>query len=162
MIKIRFLTLLLLTLSISGSLNCYNAQKKAAPPPPPPPPALPAVKEAAEEAPPYKDQKDERRLSIDELKAAFDKGEVLIVDVRSEESFKRGHIKGAISVPLDKIEEQKIPSEKKIVTYCSCPAEQTSGKAVDDLIKRGYKNVAALVGGYEAWVDKGYPVEKAN
>jgi rhodanese-related sulfurtransferase len=65
---------------------------------------------------------EELRVSFEEFKKLYDRGEVLVVDVRSAESYQAGHIPGAISVPLDAV-EARIPELKKekraIVTYCT-------------------------------------------
>lgn len=62
-----------------------------------------------------------RRVTIEELRAAMEKGAVLIVDVRGDEVFKAGHIKGAISIPGDQIASRTkgLPRDKLIVAYCS-------------------------------------------
>lgn len=61
------------------------------------------------------------RISLADAKKAFDAGEVVIVDTRSENSYKNEHIKGAINVPAGNFEKayNKIPKGKKIITYCS-------------------------------------------
>lgn len=64
----------------------------------------------------------ELRVSYPEFKRLYDKGEVLVLDTRSEEAYQSGHIPGAVLVPLDAV-EAKIPELRKekraIVTYCS-------------------------------------------
>lgn len=74
---------------------------------------------AAQGAPP---SRAEMRIAFDEFKKLYDRGEVLVLDVRSAESYRKGHIPGAVSVPLDDV-EAKIPELKKekraIVTYCT-------------------------------------------
>lgn len=62
-----------------------------------------------------------RRITPAEVRAALDKGEAIIVDVRGEGSFEAGHVKGARSIPyldlLSRIDE--FPRDKMIITYCS-------------------------------------------
>jgi len=64
----------------------------------------------------------ELRIPIDDFRALHAKGEVLVLDVRAVESYREGHIPGAVSLPLDAV-EQKIAELRKerrpIVTYCS-------------------------------------------
>jgi 3-mercaptopyruvate sulfurtransferase SseA len=48
--------------------------------------------------------------------------QLLVIDVRDAESYRLGHIPGAVSVPLDQIPrraEELRGSKKPIVTYCS-------------------------------------------
>jgi Rhodanese-like domain len=62
-----------------------------------------------------------RRISVSELKAELEKGEVVIVDTRPAASYKTSHIKGAMSIPYDEFGRRmkEIPKGKTIVTYCS-------------------------------------------
>ena len=63
-----------------------------------------------------------RRLSLDEVKKALDEGRIVLLDVRAAEAYGKGHIPGALSVPLDavaaKAGELK-KSGKRIVAYCA-------------------------------------------
>ena len=62
-----------------------------------------------------------RRVTIPELRAALEKGEAVVVDVRGSVEYQLGHIKGAINVPLGLISRQvnDLPQYKLIVTYCA-------------------------------------------
>jgi rhodanese-related sulfurtransferase len=60
------------------------------------------------------------RVGIDELKK--DAGKVLVIDVRSADAYRAGHIAGAISVPSSSLSTSlpKLKAAKKpIVTYCA-------------------------------------------
>ncbi|HEX8140794.1 MAG TPA: rhodanese-like domain-containing protein [Pyrinomonadaceae bacterium] len=61
------------------------------------------------------------RITTSELRDALEKGTAIVVDVRSPESFKAGHIRGAINIPEAEITRRKdeLPRDKKIVLYCS-------------------------------------------
>jgi 3-mercaptopyruvate sulfurtransferase SseA len=63
------------------------------------------------------------RVSAKEAKLAFDKGEAVIVDVRSAEAFAAGHAVGAISIPIDQIENNidNVPLKKDqwVIPYCT-------------------------------------------
>ena len=62
-----------------------------------------------------------RRISVSELKAEMDKGEVVVVDTRPLATYQTSHIKGAISIPYDEFGRRmkELPKGKPIVTYCS-------------------------------------------
>ena len=102
-----------------------------------------------------------RRITADELKPQFDRGEVTIIDVREADQFLQSHIPGALQIPLARIEGEiaYLPKGKPIVTYCTCPAEESSGQAVEILQHAGITGAAALQGGLAAWRKAGYPVE---
>ena len=103
-----------------------------------------------------------RRISVEELQAALERGEAVLVDVRGGVEYDLGHIKGARSVPLGLIAEQagQLPRDKLIVTYCACTHEQLSVRGAQEMKKQGIEKTAALVGGWNAWVEAGLPTEK--
>ncbi len=102
---------------------------------------------------------DFRRITIDEFKALYERGEVTVIDVRDARDFQQLHIPGALQIPLARIEGEiaYLPKDKLIVTYCSCPAEESSGQAVQILKQGGITNAAALQGGFQKWNARGYP-----
>ncbi len=106
------------------------------------------------------------RITVDELLQKINSGsDIIIVDTRLdvEQQYKEGHITGAIAVPLSNITEGQwtAPADlgKEVIFYCSCPNDKTSARAALELIGKGYMNVKALKGGYNAWTEAGYPVE---
>jgi 3-mercaptopyruvate sulfurtransferase SseA len=66
---------------------------------------------------------DYERITADELKGLLgNKADIVVVDVRSIESYKVGHIPGAISMPYaDEIKARhgELPQDKTIILYCS-------------------------------------------
>jgi len=98
------------------------------------------------------------RISIDDLKPLADSGSVTIIDVRTSEAYVASHIPGALHIPLSRIEGeiQYLPKDKRVVTYCTCPAEESSGEAVLVLQKFGFE-AKALLGGFDVWKTRGFP-----
>lgn len=65
------------------------------------------------------------------------KNEYTIVDVRTEEEFLNSHIKEAINIPYDKIDENvRLDKEKIIFVYCRSGAR--SKMAYNTLLNLGY------------------------
>ena len=93
------------------------------------------------------------KISVPEAEQLVRTGKAVFVDVRSNDQFALGHIKGALSIPGSQLiaRIREIPAGTKIIAYCACSAEQSSGHAVQDLVAHGIKNSAALVGGWSAW-----------
>ena len=62
-----------------------------------------------------------RRITVREAQEAVAQGKAIIIDVRGEDSYKAGHIKGARWIRLDDIGSRagKLPRNKMIITYCS-------------------------------------------
>lgn len=60
------------------------------------------------------------RVTAEDLKAQLDRGDALIlVDVRKESVYARGHIPGAICLPITEIESrlEDLPADKPLVFY---------------------------------------------
>lgn len=76
----------------------------------------------------------------------------LIIDVRTPEEFKQGHIASAINIPLqilsDSLGSKNIKKDTKIVLYCQSGVR--SKKAAEILDKLGYANVHTM-GGINSW-----------
>jgi len=100
------------------------------------------------------------RISMDDAIKLHKEGKAVFIDVRSNEQFTDGHIKGALSIPGSQIvgRFKEVPPGKTVITYCACSAEQSSGRAAQQLIGHGVKNVFALKGGWAGWQSAGHPV----
>ena len=61
------------------------------------------------------------RILLQEAKAAYDAGNVVIVDTRDANAYKAEHIKGAINIPSAEFENRykELPKDKQIIAYCS-------------------------------------------
>jgi hypothetical protein len=62
-----------------------------------------------------------RRITVEELHKLYEKGEVVIIDTRSEMAYKESRIKGAILVPVGDVaaKADELPHNKMIVAYCT-------------------------------------------
>lgn len=94
--------------------------------------------------------------------------DIIWIDVRNSDDYNKGHVKGALGIPLSDLEYNlhKIPKDKEIVFYCEgtwdggkCDASLSAGRI---LIKNGFKpgKIKVFEDGYGAWENAGYPVEK--
>jgi len=52
----------------------------------------------------------------------------------------------------------KLPRDRDLILYCTCPSEETSGKVALQLHKLGINRVRPLRGGFDAWRAAGYPL----
>lgn len=59
------------------------------------------------------------RVTAVEAHDAFEKGKAIIVDVRSESSYRVGHIQGALWMPDVASRTKELPRDKMIIFYCS-------------------------------------------
>lgn len=104
-----------------------------------------------------------REISIDELRRAEERGEPwVVVDVREDHEWERGHLPGAVHLGrgiLERDVEQRFP-DKDAPLVLQCGGGFRSALAADNLQRMGYTRVRSLAGGYRAWVEEGLPVER--
>ena len=72
-----------------------------------------------------------------DIKHIMSNNEYKIVDVRSEEEFNTGHIKDAINIPVNEIENIEI--DKNITIFVYCKSGNRSKLAYNTLKRLGYK-----------------------
>ena len=101
-------------------------------------------------------------LDVAYVKAQFDKGRKFTsVDLRPVEAYRKGHLPAARSIPRSELETrfEEIPKVDLVVLYCECPL-----KDAEDVYRflRGhsYRNLGLMAEGFNAWAERGYPVER--
>lgn len=90
--------------------------------------------------------------------------EVVVVDARSAEMYREGHIKKAISLPLEEVEQEiyKIADGKDRTLLLYCRNQARSTKAASILHNLGFSRLFVLAGGFSKWQSENRPVEKAR
>jgi len=91
-------------------------------------------------------------MSRDELRKRLRRNEVVLVDVRPAEEFDAGHIEGALSIPLDELDERlaELPPGSEIVAYCRGEFCAYAHEAVRALRAAG-RPARRLDGGWPEW-----------
>jgi rhodanese-related sulfurtransferase/DNA-binding transcriptional ArsR family regulator len=86
-------------------------------------------------------------------------GEVVLLDLRPREEYEAGHIPGAVSIPLDDLEERLalLPPRAEIVAYCRGPYCVMAPRGIAILRRHGYR-VRRLEDGVGDWRLAGLPV----
>jgi thiosulfate/3-mercaptopyruvate sulfurtransferase len=96
-------------------------------------------------------------LTPEELKRRLDAGEnVLVVDIRGEGEFRRGHIPGAVNVPFHSFAQAVEDRDWEGDVVMACPVGQSSKQAARLLesyegVDPGETTLFNLEGGYRAW-----------
>jgi len=95
-------------------------------------------------------------LTPEEVNERVQRGDIRVIDTRSPGEYERGHIPGAINVPLGDL-PSRVPDidwdDTDVV--CACPIGQSSKQAA--MLIRSYEGVdddvfvASMAGGYEEW-----------
>jgi len=102
-------------------------------------------------------------IKITELKSAMASKQVTIIDVNGTESYRQGHIPGAVDFTANKEKLASVlPKDKNalVVAYCGgpkCNAYESAAKAAQKL---GYTNVKHLAAGISGWQEAGERMEK--
>jgi phage shock protein E len=88
----------------------------------------------------------------------------VILDVRSEAEFEQGHIPGAVHIPHDelpgRVGELSASLSDAIVVYCMLGPRARRGEKT--LLQHGFGHVLHLDGGFLAWEDAGFPIERSS
>jgi rhodanese-related sulfurtransferase len=104
-------------------------------------------------------------ISIKDVKAAADAKSAVIIDANGPDSYKSGHVPGALSFAAIKQDlASKLPTDKKalVIAYCGnpkCGAYLSAAKAAQKL---GYTNVKHMAAGIDGWKAAHMPTESAN
>ncbi|MFQ5675166.1 MAG: ArsR/SmtB family transcription factor [bacterium] len=100
-------------------------------------------------------------ISKDDLWKRVQNNDVIVLDVRPSEEYKKGHIPGALSIPLSQLKKRldEIPKGREVVAYCRGPYCVLSAEAMEILRNAGYKAVR-LKEGLPEWKEAGLPVEE--
>ena len=88
----------------------------------------------------------------------------VLLDVRSAESFTRGHVPGAVNLPHGKIVEANLaeyPTDTVFVVYCAGPHCNGADKAALRLARLG-RPVKKMIGGMEGWKDEGFALTPSS
>jgi phage shock protein E len=100
--------------------------------------------------------------SLDTVKKRVEEKKAVLVDVREQSEWDRGHIKGAVLLPLSRLRSGTDPKQvattlpKGKVVYCHCASGRRCLVAADALKKLGY-DARPLKEGYGDLVKAGFP-----
>jgi rhodanese-related sulfurtransferase len=103
-------------------------------------------------------------VTIPEVKQAIADGKVTIIDVNGAQSYKNGHVPGALDFSAIKKElATKLPADKGalIVAYCGGPSCGAYARAANAAKELGYTNVKHMSAGISGWVKAGEKTDKS-
>ncbi len=102
-------------------------------------------------------------ITAEELNEQIQRSQApLILDVRSESEFARGHIPGALNIPQHQLSDRlsKIDAAKTEEIVVHCYNGHRARMAKKHLSKAGYLYVRELDGHMNGWKSGGYPIKK--
>jgi rhodanese-related sulfurtransferase len=105
-----------------------------------------------------------RRLSPMEATGKMNRDDAAILDVRAEADFQKGHVVGAINIPLSQIDASlaRLQKYKSKPVIAICATGQTSGGAVKKLRAAGFEDLYSVAGGINAWEGASLPLTRKS
>lgn len=79
-----------------------------------------------------------------------DKASTILLDVRTPDEFGRGHIEGALNIPVDELRDRldEIDKEKEVIEYC---AVGLRGHVAERILSQNGFTVKNMTGGYKTY-----------
>jgi rhodanese-related sulfurtransferase len=99
---------------------------------------------------------DHRQVDVDSILSTDPQEGWQLVDVRTQEEFRLGHIPGAVNIPVDELRSRlgELPVEKELVAYCQAGQR---GYVATRILHQHVFRAANLGGGYAAYLLFGGP-----
>ena len=94
-----------------------------------------------------------KNLTAKEAKELMDRGEAVVVDVRTEEEYAQAHIPGAVLLPNEAIDAQtarELLPDREALILVYCRSGRRSAQAARKLVDLGYEDVSDF-GGIIDW-----------
>ena len=103
------------------------------------------------------------QITLPELLSRRGRGEVVLVDVRPSDEYERGHIEGAISIPLEELEDHldELPGDADIIAYCRGRYCTLAEQAAERFRSHGI-DIKTLNVGFPEWEQAGFPTERSE
>lgn len=106
-----------------------------------------------------------KNISTQQVTMLINRDNAKIIDVRSKEEFKKGHIVNAINVPMAEIKNNQVTqleNYKLSPIVLVCNAGVTSSQAGHLLEKQGFEKLFSLKGGMGDWLAANLPIQKSK
>ena len=95
--------------------------------------------------------------------------EVELIDVRTPAEYRAGHVLGSKLVPLDELGPETLEGQLNNPgaghgdpLYLTCQSGYRAQQAADRLAAAGYRNLALIEGGTQAWEKAGLPMQRCG
>ena len=103
-------------------------------------------------------------VSAVELPRLINHDDAVVVDICESTEYRKGHIPGAINIPVSQLKEgttvlDKYKKKKRPIVV-TCQTGSRSGPAAALLRKNEFASVYTLTGGIAGWQKENFPIEK--
>jgi len=105
------------------------------------------------------DRRQLQTITRAELNRRLRHRDVVVLDVRPTPEYRAGHIRGAVSAPIEELRDvlPDLPTDVDVIAYCRGPYCVYADEAVRALTNNG-RRAARLEDGYPEWARAGLPV----
>lgn len=90
---------------------------------------------------------DYKQVNVDKVRELVENNEY-IIDVREKYEYEKGHIKGAVNIPLSELRKRTDEIPKDRAVYLHCRSGQRSYNAIMALQNLGFNNLYNIAGSY--------------
>ncbi|MFY2763898.1 rhodanese-like domain-containing protein [Arenimonas sp. MALMAid1274] len=99
-----------------------------------------------------------------QLTELINRENALVVDLRAQADYEKGHIIGARHLLPSQVEPEGklLAKAKESPVVLVCAAGLTASASAEKLVKAGFKRVSVLDGGLGAWTAAGLPLAKGK
>lgn len=114
-------------------------------------------------------------VTVQDLASALQDHHCILIDVREADEFAQGFVDRSVNYPRGVL-EMRIHQHPAVASHCDvttalellaakpiyliCRSGARSALAADALKNMGFNAVYSVAGGFQAWLDAGYPVER--
>jgi rhodanese-related sulfurtransferase len=105
-----------------------------------------------------------KTISPNELHQLTQGQQVTVIDVNSNQSWRKAHVPGALNLDPAKYSNDDLPPDKNsgLVFYCSNPMCRKAPGAARRAKKMGYSNVRVMSAGINGWFSANLPTESGE
>jgi rhodanese-related sulfurtransferase len=101
-------------------------------------------------------------ITVNALAKLQNEGIVNLIDVRTPAEYGAIHAKGAVNIPLDKLEPGALAHCNGHSVFFICKSGVRAQKAMDKLRDAGFSNMIHVEGGTDAWKAANLPIQKGK
>lgn len=100
-------------------------------------------------------------IQVKEARQAFDRSQAIFLDLRDSQAYERSHVSGAINIPQDEIGRrlEELDRNRWVILYTGRGEQDAVAKVAQGLLRKGFNRATPLIGGFEAWLEAGNPIE---
>lgn len=105
-----------------------------------------------------------KTVSPNQLTELINRENALVLDLRGQSDFEKGHILGSRHLLPSQVdpESKLLAKAKEAPVVLVCAMGVSAGVVAEKLVKAGYRRVAVLDGGINAWTGAGLPLAKGR